>query len=339
MKDILEQAKANAAVFDSFIKADSVINNPKYKTIICSISGGSDSDIMLDICYKVDKDKKIKYVWFDTGMEYQATKDHLVYLESKYNISIYREKAIKPIPLSVREYGQPFVSKLVSERIHQLQINGFKWQDKPYEELVKEYPNCKGALRWYCNKYTREQFKGTPSMFDIDRNKYLKQFLIENPPAFPIDSRCCKYAKKDASREIIKRHKADLITLGVRRGEGGIRSTSYKNCFTYNEGKADQYRPIFWYNDADKIEYEKIFGVTHSDCYTKYGLKRTGCAGCPYAKKCNDEIKVIKEYEPKLYKAATNIFKDSYEYTKQYREFVRKMNGELEQFNLFEEEQ
>lgn len=78
-------------IVDSFVKANSVINSPIYKTILCSISGGSDSDIMLDLITRVDLEKKVKYVWFDTGLEYQATKDHLEYLERKYNVTIERE--------------------------------------------------------------------------------------------------------------------------------------------------------------------------------------------------------------------------------------------------------
>lgn len=89
-----EMAADNFTVFDSFVKANSVINDPKYKTIICSISGGSDSDIILDICKKVDVQKKIIYVWFDTGLEYKATKEHLKYLEKKYNIEIHREREL-----------------------------------------------------------------------------------------------------------------------------------------------------------------------------------------------------------------------------------------------------
>ena len=78
--------KDDLMIVDSFVKANSIINNPCYKNIICSISGGSDSDVMLDIIYRVDKEKKVKYVWFDTGLEYQATKDHIKELEEKYSI-------------------------------------------------------------------------------------------------------------------------------------------------------------------------------------------------------------------------------------------------------------
>ena len=44
---------------------------------------------MLDIIWRCDKDNKITYVWFDTGIEYQKTKEHLLYLEEKYNITIH----------------------------------------------------------------------------------------------------------------------------------------------------------------------------------------------------------------------------------------------------------
>lgn len=63
-----------------------------------------------------------------------------------------------------------------------------------------------------------------------------------------------------------------------------------------------------------------------SKCYTEYGLKRTGCAGCPFGRDFEYELEVIQKYEPKLYKAVNNIFGDSYEYTRKYREFVKKMN-------------
>ena len=41
-------------ILKSFIKGYSIINNPMYKHPICSISGGSDSDIMLDLIHRID---------------------------------------------------------------------------------------------------------------------------------------------------------------------------------------------------------------------------------------------------------------------------------------------
>ena len=119
---------------------------------------------------------------------------------------------------------------------------------------------------------------------------------------------------------------ADLEITGIRKAEGDIRSANYKTCFSENKSKnCNTYRPIFWYTDGDKRDYEKFYGVEHSRCYTEYGLKRTGCVGCPFSKNINGELSIIEEHEPELYKAAVNIFGKSYEYTRKYREFVKMM--------------
>ena len=88
IEELLQDCPVNSIIGDNLIRAWSKINSPKYKKIVCSISGGSDSDVMLDIIWRCDKDNKVDYVWFDTGLEYQATKEHLKYLENKYNIKI-----------------------------------------------------------------------------------------------------------------------------------------------------------------------------------------------------------------------------------------------------------
>ena len=118
----------NAEVLNSFVKAEREIE--RHNTILCSVSGGADSDIVVDMLTKLDDSHKIVYVWFDTGMEYAATKEHLDYLESRYGITIRRESAIIPIPSSCKRYGQPFLSKYVSDMIERLQRHNFQWEDE-----------------------------------------------------------------------------------------------------------------------------------------------------------------------------------------------------------------
>ena len=287
------------------------LNNCGYKKVLCTVSGGSDSDIVLDLLTKCDNNKIVQYFYFDTGLEYQATKEHIKYLQDNYNIIITTLKPKTPIPLAVKKFGQPFLSKMVSENIQRLQKHGFKWENKPYEELVKEYPNCRSALQWWSNSRKNNALLG------ITRNKGLKEFMINNNPNFSISNKCCKYAKKDILKDLLKQG-YDLNISGIRRSEGGIRSTAYKSCFD-NQDNYDNYRPIFWFTDEDKLEYKKLFNVNNSKCYTVYGLKRTGCVGCPFGKNYKEELKIVKKYEPKLYKAVTNIFNDSYEYMNKYK--------------------
>lgn len=294
-----------------------------YKVITVAISGGADSDDMLDICYLCDNDGKAVYIWSDTGLEYQATKDHLKYLEEKYGIEIVRVKAIKSIPTSCREYGQPFISKRASDYISRLQRHNFDFKnsyDASFEELCRKYPKCQAALKWWCNAF------GEKSSFNIERNKWLKEFMSQNPPTFKISNKCCTYAKKDVIEKYLKENPSDLHLVGVRKAEGGLRATTYKNCFDQNIDGHDNYRPLFYYKDSDKAEYEAARNITHSRCYTEYGLTRTGCAGCPYGRDFEGELEVIEKYEPKLFKAVNKIFGDSYAYTREYKKFCDEMD-------------
>ncbi len=315
--DAMDTLPLNKTVADNFTIAWSKINSPIYKKILATISGGSDSDVVVDILAKCDKSKKVEYVWCNTGLEYQATKEHLDELEKKYGIEIQRVRPKWPIPVAVKKYGQPFLNKRpVSTYMERLQKHGFKWEDKPFEELEKEYPNCKMALMWWCNLHQSDQF-------NIRHNKLLKEFIIANPPTFRISAKCCDKSKKSIVHEFMKSGKYDLDVYGVRKSEGGARSTAYKSCFNCSpNGEYDEYRPLYWYKSADKEEYCTACNISHSKCYTEYGLPRTGCAGCPFAKNFEEELKVMEKYEPKLFVAANNIFKESYEYTRAYRRFV-----------------
>ena len=200
---------------------------------------------------------------------------------------ICREKAIKPISISCKEHGQPFLSKRVSDMIERLQRHNFQWEDDTYENLIAKYPKCKTAIGWWTNHFKSIQF-------NIDYNKYLKEFIIQNPPKFKISSKRCTYAKKKVGNRVNEKESCDL--------------------FTNNDEKlkASQHRSLFWYVDADEELYDKLFNVKHF-----------GCVGCPYGRNLEEELAIIEKYEPKLLKAMNTVFKDSYQYTRSFREYVK----------------
>lgn len=326
---LLENIPLNKKIMESFvITYDKIL---KYNKIMCSVSGGSDSDIVIDLCSKLDENKKIVYVFFDTGLEYEATKEHLTYLEETYQIEIKRIRGEKPVPLCCRTYGQPFLSKQVSEWIERLQHHNFEWEDEPLEVLLDRYPGCRAALRWWCNDFPNKS-DGRISSYNIGYNKYLKEFMVLHPPEFRISNKCCHFAKKSVASKFKKEKKFDLSIVGVRKAEGGARSTAYTSCFSEGES-CDEYRPIFWYLKSTKKEYEEYFRIRNSRCYGEYGLKRTGCVGCPFGRNLTQELESMRDHEPRLYVAVNNIFGDSYAYTEAYRNFAneqRQLEREIE---------
>lgn len=294
------------------------------KKPICSISGGSDSDIMLDMLYRIDTDRKVTYVFFDTGLEMLATKDHIEDLKEKYGIEIHTIKPKVPAAAAVKKIGWPFWSKQDSEYISRLQKHGFKWEDKPFDELYAEYPDCKAALRWWCNEW------GENSRIGVGHSSYLKEYMIQNPPPVLFSQKCCENCKKKPALSAVREFGADLELIGVRKAEGGARSTVYKSCFAENSHRGTKMHfPIFWFTDSDKKAYCEQFGVVHSRAYTEYGCKRTGCAGCPFGSGFENELKMLEEHEPKLARAVENIFAPSYEYTRRYRVFKEQMKEKI----------
>lgn len=305
---------------DTIVKIKSVLSAFNLDKIRIAYSGGSDSDIVIHLIKKSGFD--VISVFYDTGIEWQATKDHVIELLPTYNVDTI--KADRPVPISNKVYGHPFLNKRVSDYLERLQKHNFNFQEHgnlSFEELWKLYPKCKASLRWWTNNF------GYKSRFNIEYNTYLKEFLIEYGLPFKVSGKCCDGAKKMPMKKYIKANDTELLILGLRKSEGGARVGAYGNsCFSEKTSYGyAMYRPIWFWNDAMKEWYINEFKIKLSDCYTKYGLKRTGCAGCPFGLTFDNELELLEKNEPKLAKGINNIFAPSYEWTRKYREFQREM--------------
>ena len=312
----------NLAIADAAMKCEQVFGT--HEKALVSISGGADSDVILDMCERVRERQHIEIVYgfFNTGIEYKATLDHLDYLEDRYGIQIVRYRAEKSVPQCCREYGQPFASKYISMMIARLQNINFEWDDSDsYDELWEKYGACRSGLRWWTNDFAAD--KSRPSKFDIGYRRHLKEFMTENHPWFRISPKCCDFAKKRVAKKAIKESECDLTVVGVRKAEGGGRSMQSK-CFDKGiDGKTSTYRPMFWFSNDDRREYERLFGISHSACYEVWGFKRTGCVGCPYSRNLQSDMDTTLVFEPKIHKAVNVVFKDAYEYTRMFEDYKR----------------
>lgn len=295
-------------IYKALCKTQRVLNS--YSNVTVAVSGGSDSDIMLALINEIKHDltPTINYMYFDTGLEYAATKEHIKYLMDRYNINIIKYNAEIPIPTAVKIHGVPFISKRVSDYISRLQKYNFEWSADNFESLYKKYPKCKAALRWFTNEF------GDNSRFNIAYNKGLREFLINNPPKFKISNMCCTCAKKKTAHTAMNDIQSELSIQGLRKYEGGVRNL-ITNCWNKDDGV---FYPLLWFREIDKNIVENRLKVKHSKCYTEYGLKRTGCAGCPFNRYIKDELQIIEKYEPKLLTACYNVFGNSYLYTNHY---------------------
>ena len=316
IQNILDNAPKNLSIVDSLLKANSVLG--RHRKISVSVSGGSDSDAIMDIIEAVKPENcELAYVFFDTGLEYAATKRHLDELEAKYNVKIERRRAKTTVPAACRLHGVPFISKDVSEVLGRLQAHNFDWSDTVENATPEKYGRCKSSLDWYFDR--RGGAASGKTKYSIKRFFQLKESIIGSPPTFKISDKCCDYGKKKVADEFQKEFMPDLIVTGMRVAEGGRRAGSIPTCFTpAKNGGIDSYRPIWYWSNADKALYKEWRGLTYSDCYEVWGLKRTGCTGCPCNSKAEQELELIEQFEPQLAKAARHVFGESYKYRREY---------------------
>lgn len=308
----------------------------QYPSAICSYSGGSDSDIMISL---IEQTRAlfdlppVKYVFFNTGLEMQATKDHVNYTAEKYGVEIQEVRPKISIVTASRKYGIPFVSKIMSGGLHDWQVKKVplsiaeeyeQAEDKAAKraELKERYPKCESLINFLCCCNSKGEPRPNIQLV-INSSKYMRDFIGEYPPDFKISAKCCDYCKKEPAHLVQKDY--DMIITGERRDEGGMRSVPRKDntslCFTETSSGQYRLRPLYYVSDADKAWYKEYYNIRYSDAYEVYGLTRTGCCGCPISYKAIDDLEKIRPYEPNVVKAAWNIFGDSYRYRQKYNAY------------------
>ena len=306
---------------------------------ICSYSGGADSDILMDLIENARKIApslpKVKYVFFNTGLEMKATKDHVKAQAEKYGVEITEARPEVNIVRATRMCGVPFVSKIMSGGLSEWQKKGIplsiadeydQAEDKhaKRQELRERYPHCESLINFLCCCNAAGDPRPNIQLV-INSSKYMRDFIAEYPPDFKISAKCCDYCKKHLAHKIQKGY--EMIITGERRDEGGMRSVPRQDntalCFTETASHQFRLRPLYYVSDKDKEWYKERFGVRYSDAYEVYGLTRTGCCGCPISYKAVEDLELIRKYEPNVVKAAWNIFGKSYLYRQKYNEYKK----------------
>lgn len=254
------------------IVAKRLIEHPK---AICSYSGGSDSDIMIDLIERVRKMfglPEVEYCFFNTGIEMEATKRHVKETAEKYGVEIKTYRPKKNIVLATREYGIPFVSKIMSQGLEGIQRKGIPLEiadeyanaedkEAKREELRKRYPKCESTINFLCCCNSKGEPRPNIQLV-INSSKYMLDFIKENPIPFQVSNKCCDICKKKVAHSIQKGF--EMVITGERRDEGGMRSVPRADntslCFTETADGSFRLRPIFTYQTKTRNGTRSITG-------------------------------------------------------------------------------
>lgn len=252
----------------------------EHPNAICSYSGGADSDIMIDLIERtrtIFDLPPIKYVFFNTGLEMRATKDHVREIAVKYGVDIEEVRPKINIVQATRLHGIPFVSKIMSAGLNEWQKKGVplsiadeyaEAEDKAAkrQELRERYPHCESVINFLCCCNAAGEPRPNIQLV-INSSKYMLDFIKDTPPDFRISAKCCDYCKKQIAHRVQKDY--EMIITGERRDEGGMRSVPRKDntALCFGETASGQYRlrPLYYVSDVDKAWYKEYYGIRYSN--------------------------------------------------------------------------
>lgn len=272
-------------LFDRLNVIRDVIQKYGEENFYISFSGGKDSTSLHYLIDEAIPNNRIPRVYCDTGIEYDLIKKFVYEMKSKDD-RIYIIKPTKNVKSTLEQYGYPFKSK---EHSHVLDI----YQRNGIIHSVKRYLND-----------NRGKFKCP----DCLKYQFTSQFNLY------VSDKCCLKLKKEPFKKWQKENNKTITITGMMSSEGGTREAIKSCIITDNKGNINKFHPLIkvsnewedWYIQSRNIQLCELY-------YPPYSFERTGCKGCPYALKLEEQLEVMERLLPSERKQCELIWKPVYE--------------------------
>lgn len=263
-----------------------------------SFSGGKDSVILSKLFDIALPNNTIERVYFNTGIEYNLMIKYVKELASK-DTRINIINSSKNVKATLEKVGYPFKSKEHSTKLNMYQ-NGSK-----AKSLIK---------------YLSDSSFACPSVLKC---QFTKEYNLKVSPY------CCKEFKKDIAKKYQKENNKSIKILAMRREEKGQRAKL--KCISKNKDITiiNPLAPI-----TEELEEYIIQKYSIKLCdlyYEPYNFKRTGCKGCPYNLRLQEDLETIRKLLPNEYKQCWFIWGRVY---KEYQRLNYRLD-KIEKMKLF----
>ena len=275
-------------LFDRVEMTKKLVEKAGGQSKVCvSFSGGKDSSVLSALLDLALPGNSIPRVFSDTGMEFQSVR-RSVEEKAREDRRIIIVRPGKPIVKTLEEVGFPMKSKLHAHFLRVFQKNGYSLSVRKYMGIEEGY-----SPRFRCPR------------------KLLGQFEPGAVP-FKVSEHCCREFKKKPMLEAEKVLGRPVAITGERKEEGGARS-AHGGCFVSSKDYT-KLSPLYPCSEEFVDWMVAKFRIPLPDVYgAPYNMRRTGCKGCPFALRLQDELDIMERYLPNDFKMANAIFGRVYE--------------------------
>ena len=273
---------------DRLQKIRQIVNEYGENQFYISFSGGKDSTVLSALVDMAIPGNNIPRVFADTGIELKMLKDFVLELQKTDDRIVIIEPSV-PIRQSLEEDGYPFKSKHHAHYLERFNRIGMCDSIRHY---IGESVN---GLTWgrsaTCPKKLKQQFDGDY--------------------ALKISDKCCVNLKEKPLDMWGKEHGRPYAILGIMRSEGGRRERS--TCLSFRDGELKAFQPMAPLTAEWEAWFIEEFDIKICDIYKPpYNFTRTGCKGCPFALKLQNELDTLEKFFPAERKQCEAIWKPVY---------------------------
>jgi len=268
----------------AFIKT--IIEQIGENKVALSFSGGKDSTVLHHLIDMSIPNNKIKRVFINTGIEYNAIYKFVKEISAKDD-RFYIIQPTMPIKTMLETYGYPFKSKEHSKKLE-------LWQrGNRTGEWIKNYLTISES-KFQCPLILRYQFDDN---FDIK-----------------ISDQCCYRMKKLPFKRWARTNNIQCVMTGMMKDEGGQRGSTLNCVVKDKDGNIKSFHPLAkvsiewerWFIETYKIKLCELY-------YEPYNFKRTGCKGCPFSLGLQEQLATMELYLPNERKQCEMIWKPIYD--------------------------
>lgn len=253
-----------------------------------SYSGGKDSNVLSKLVDLALPDNKIPRVYADTGIELNAVRDFVIQMCEK-DSRFERITPTVPIKQMLERDGYPFKSKRHCHNIDIYQRLGMTKTNIMYLDLD---PDKHWSTWKRCPKVLQYQFS--------------EDFKLR------LSNKCCDRLKKEPVKKWQRERDKPYTMIGVTRDEKGQRESAV--CLVFRNGRFKAFQPLVavpkewedWFIEEYDIRLPLVY-------YPPFNFTRTGCKGCPFNIKLQDELDILEEYFPAERKQCEYIWKPVYD--------------------------
>ena len=274
---------------DRLQKIRQIINQYGEDNFYIGFSGGKDSTVLSALVDMAIPENAIPRVFADTGIELKMIKDFVLEMQKTDDRIIIIKPAVS-IKKSLEEHGYPFKSKHHSHYLERFNRIGMCDSIKHY--LGENVRGTTWGEQSTCPKKLKHQFE--------------KHYELK------ISDKCCVNLKEKPMEVWGKENGKPYAILGIMKSEGGRRERS--TCLSFKGKKLRVFQPMVSLTEEWEEWFIKELNIKICDIYKPpYNFTRTGCKGCPFALKLQNELDTLEKFFPTERKQCEAIWKPVYE--------------------------